>query len=70
MILNELTTKEYSRMTFLGIFLLFQRRALLWVTLSRDETERLGSNFFRASARVYHDFINVLDLVDIPLGGP
>ncbi|XP_023771251.1 uncharacterized protein LOC111919929 [Lactuca sativa] len=36
----------------------------------RDDSERFGSNFNSSSARAFNDFINSLDLVDIPLGGP
>ncbi|XP_023769286.1 uncharacterized protein LOC111917882 [Lactuca sativa] len=36
----------------------------------RDESERMGSKFYMFSARVFNDFINSLNLVDVPLGGP
>ena len=34
-----------------------------------DDFERLGSNFNMSFARIFNDFIDSLDLVDIPLGG-
>ncbi|KAL7597062.1 uncharacterized protein LOC111904184 [Lactuca sativa] len=36
----------------------------------RDDSEILGSNFNMSFVRVFNDFIDSLDLVDIPLGGP
>lgn len=35
----------------------------------RDDSEILGSNFNMSFVRVFNDFIDSLDLVDIPLGG-
>ena len=36
----------------------------------RDESERLGSTFYPANAHSFNDFVDHLDLVDVPLGGP
>ncbi|KAL7616301.1 hypothetical protein Lser_V15G00712 [Lactuca serriola] len=36
----------------------------------RDDSERMGSKFYSSSARVFNEFINSIDLVDVPLGGP
>lgn len=36
----------------------------------RDDTERFGSQFHSGIAKKFNDFINYIDLIDVPMGGP